>query len=87
MVEKLVEKPEPGKVYHDCEVKRLEKYGAFVEFLPGTTGLLHISEVENKHTKDIHDVLSIGDKVDVLLKKISGPGKFELSIKALENKK
>lgn len=87
MVEKLVEKPEPGKVYRDCEVKRLEKYGAFVEFLPGTTGLLHISEVENKHTKDIHNVLSIGDKVDVLLKKISGPGKFELSIKALENKK
>ena len=86
MVEAVVEEPEAGKVYRDCPVKRLEKYGAFVEFLPGTTGLLHISEVEDKHTKNIHDVLSIGDKVDVLLKKISGPGKYELSIKALKNK-
>jgi polyribonucleotide nucleotidyltransferase len=87
MVEKVAEEPEEGKVYRDCPVKRLEKYGAFVEFLPGTTGLLHISEVEHKHTKNIHDVLSVGDKVDVLLKKISSPGKYELSIKALKDKK
>ncbi len=85
MVQKFVEEPEAGKIYRNCPIKRMEDYGAFVEFLPGITGLLHISEVEKQHTNNIYDVLSIGDEVDVLLKKISGPGKFELSIKDLKD--
>ena len=85
MVKKFVEEPEAGEIYRNCPIKRMEDYGAFVEFLPGITGLLHISEVEKKHTNDIYEVLSVGDEVDVLLKKISGPGKFELSMKELKD--
>jgi len=86
MIERLLVKPEEGEIYRDCPVKRLESYGAFVEFLPKTEGLLHISEIEWKRTNDINDVLKVGDKVDVKLKKIAGPGRFELSIRELLDK-
>lgn len=86
IIAKLTTKPEEGAVYRNCPVKRLESYGAFVEFLPGKEGLLHISEVAWKRTNDITDVLKVGDKVDVLLKKIPSPGRFELSMKELTEK-
>ncbi len=86
MIDRLLVKPEEGEIYRDCQVKRLESYGAFVEFLPKTEGLLHISEIEWKRTADINDVLKVGDKVDVKLKKIAGPGRFELSIRELLDK-
>ncbi len=82
----ITAKPEEGMVYRDCPVKRLESYGAFVEFLPGKEGLLHISEVAWQRTNDINDVLKVGDRVDVLLKKIPSPGRFELSMKELVEK-
>jgi len=77
--------PEEGKVYTGT-VKRLESYGAFVEIIPGKEGLLHISEVAWERTANINDVLKLGDVVDVKLKKISSPGRFELSIKDLLKK-
>ncbi len=86
LIENITTQPEEGKVYRDCTVKRLESYGAFIEFLPGKEGLMHISEVAWKHTANINDVLKLGDKVDVKLKKIAGPGRFELSMKELLEK-
>lgn len=83
IIEAIITEPEEGTIYRDCPVKRMESYGAFVEFLPGKEGLLHISEVAWKRTADITTVMKIGDKVDVLLKKISSPGRFELSMKEL----
>jgi len=82
----ITAKPEEGKIYRDCPVKRLESYGAFVEFLPGKEGLMHVSEVAWQRTEDITTVLKIGDRVDVLLKKIAAPGRFELSMKELTEK-
>ncbi|MBN2602234.1 MAG: polyribonucleotide nucleotidyltransferase [Candidatus Marinimicrobia bacterium] len=82
----MMEQPEEGKVYTDCAVKRIETYGAFVEILPGKEGLLHVSEIAWQRTNDVNDVLKVGDKVTVLLKKISQPGRFELSIKELLDK-
>ncbi|MGC9365270.1 MAG: polyribonucleotide nucleotidyltransferase [Fidelibacterota bacterium] len=82
----MVEQPEEGKIYMDCPVKRIENYGAFVEFLPGKEGLLHVSEIAWERTNDVNDVLKVGDKVTVLLKKISQPGRFELSIRELSEK-
>ncbi|HDP68320.1 MAG TPA: polyribonucleotide nucleotidyltransferase [Candidatus Marinimicrobia bacterium] len=82
----LIEQPEEGKIYMDCTVKRIENYGAFVEFLPGKEGLLHVSEIAWERTNDVNDVLKVGDKVTVLLKKISQPGRFELSIRELSEK-
>lgn len=86
LIENIIVQPEEGKVYKDCTVKRLESYGAFIEFLPGKEGLMHISEAAWGRTADINDVLKLGDKVDVKLKKISGPGRFELSMKELLEK-
>ena len=86
LIENIIVQPEEGKVYKDCTVKRLESYGAFIEFLPGKEGLMHISEAAWGRTADINDVLKLGDKVDVKLKKIAGPGRFELSMKELLEK-
>ncbi|MDD5765606.1 MAG: polyribonucleotide nucleotidyltransferase [Candidatus Marinimicrobia bacterium] len=83
LIEGMIAKPEEGAIYRNCTVKRLESYGAFVEILPGKEGLLHISEVAWKRTADINTVMKVGDKVDILLKKISSPGRFELSMKEL----
>ncbi len=79
-------KPEEGVTYKDCRVTRLESYGAFVELIPGTEGLLHISEYAWERTADITKVLKLGDKVTVKLKKITAPGKFEISRKILMEK-
>ncbi len=79
-------KPEEGVTYEDCRVTRLESYGAFVELIPGTEGLLHISEYAWERTADITKVLKLGDKVTVKLKKITAPGKFEISRKILMEK-
>ncbi len=86
LIENITTQPEEGKVYKNCAVKRLESYGAFIEFLPGKEGLMHISEAAWGRTADINDVLKLGDKVDVKLKKIAGPGRFELSMKELLEK-
>jgi len=86
VIESMILQPEEGKIYTGCTVKRIENYGAFVEILPGKEGLLHVSEIAWERTNDVNDVLKVGDKIDVLLKKISQPGRWELSIKELSEK-
>ncbi len=75
--------PEVGDVY-EATVKSIMPYGAFVEFLPGKQGLIHISEVSWKRLENLDGVLAEGDKVKV---KLTGTdprtGKFKLSRKAL----
>jgi len=85
-IETMLAQPEEGQTYSDCPVKRIESYGAFVEFLPGKEGLLHVSEIAWERTRDVSDVLKVGDKVNVLLKKIPQPGRYELSIRELTPK-
>ncbi len=75
--------PEKGKVYEDCKVTRVEAYGAFVEILPGTDGLLHISEYAWERTKDITEIVKVGDIMTVKLLNIADRGKLELSRRAL----
>jgi polyribonucleotide nucleotidyltransferase len=75
--------PEVGEVY-EATVKSIQPYGAFVEFLPGKQGLLHISEVSWKRLESLEGVLNEGDVVKV---KLTGTdprtGKFKLSRKDL----
>lgn len=71
-----------GSVYTGT-VKALKEYGAFVEIVPGREGLLHISEVNHSHIKDINDVLSVGDQIEVKLLKVEHGNKLRLSRKAL----
>jgi len=85
-IETMLAQPEEGRTYSDCPVKRIESYGAFVEFLPGKEGLLHVSEIAWERTREVSDVLKVGDKVNILLKKIPQPGRYELSIRELTPK-
>jgi len=79
----LMAEPEVGKVYHGT-VKTIVDFGAFVEYLPGKDGLLHISELEHFRVGNVEDVLQVGDELDVKLVEIdSRTGKVRLSRKAL----
>ena len=62
------------------------KFGAFVEVLPGKEGLLHISEISDKRIAKTEDVLKEGDIVRVKVISVENEDKFNLSIKALNNK-
>ncbi|MEZ5013315.1 MAG: polyribonucleotide nucleotidyltransferase [Chitinophagales bacterium] len=75
--------PEVGDVY-DAKVKSIMPYGAFVEFLPGKEGLLHISEVSWQRLENLEGVLKEGDKIKVKLLDVDKKsGKFKLSRKVL----
>ena len=79
----IVTVPEPGTNYTGT-VKNIMDFGAFVEFLPGKEGLLHISEISWDRVNDVHDVLKEGDKVDVQLVEVDQrTGKFRLSRRPL----
>jgi polyribonucleotide nucleotidyltransferase len=79
----IVAVPEVGSVY-EAKVKSVMPYGAFVEFLPGKQGLLHISEVSWKRLESMDGVLSEGDMVKVKLIGLDNKtGKFKLSRKVL----
>ncbi len=73
---------EEGATYHGT-VKAIKDYGAFVEIVPGKDGLLHVSELKHEHVKNVSDVLSVGDELDVKLLKVEHGGKLRLSRKAL----
>lgn len=75
--------PEVGSVY-EATVKGIKEFGAFVEFLPGKQGLLHISEISHKRLESMEGVLKEGEKVKVKLIGIDHKtGKFKLSRKVL----
>ncbi len=79
----LVEEPEVGKIYKNATVTRLMDFGAFVEFLPGKEGLVHISELKWERVEKVSDVLNVGDITDVKLFEIDRQGRLNLSIKRL----
>ena len=82
-IKAIVAKPEVGEVYEGV-VKNLASFGAFVEFLPGKDGLLHVSEVDHKRVANVEDVLKEGDRIQVKLIGVDPKtGKYKLSRKAL----
>jgi len=82
-IKNIIAVPEIGEVYNGT-VKNITSFGAFVEILPGKDGLLHISEIDWKHVKDVESVLKVGDKIDVKLIDIDRKtGKLKLSRKVL----
>lgn len=85
MVQSLVVEPEVGKAYEGT-VRKIMAFGAFVEFLPGKDGLIHISELENHRVNEVTDVLNMGDKVMVILKDIDREGRYSLSRKQYLNR-
>lgn len=80
MIESIVAEPEIGKIYDGIVVKLME-FGAFVNIMPGTDGLVHISQISDKRVERVEDVLKEGDKVRVKLTAIDERGRLNLSIK------
>ena len=82
MVQALTQEPVVGEIYEGI-VKSTVPFGAFVEILPGTEGLLHISELRHERTEKTEDVVKKGDRVKVKLVERDERGKMRLSMKAL----
>lgn len=82
-IKAIVQQPEIGEVY-DGKVKSIMPFGAFVEFLPGKDGLLHISEIKWERVENVADVMEEGEEIKVKLIDIDKKtGKFKLSRKVL----
>jgi polyribonucleotide nucleotidyltransferase len=84
IIESLTQEAVVGKIYKGI-VKRLADFGAFVEILPGTDGLVHISQITEEKVRRVDDVLSEGDEVMVKVLEIDRQGKIRLSIKEALN--
>lgn len=82
IIEDLVREVEIGQVYLGT-VKRIEKFGAFVELFKGKDGLVHISELAEERTNKVEDAVSIGDEIMVKVKEIDRQGRVNLSRKAI----
>ncbi|MGP4075137.1 polyribonucleotide nucleotidyltransferase [Halobacillus sp. K22] len=82
IIEDIVREVEAGEVY-DGKVKRIEKFGAFVELFKGKEGLVHISEMAEERIGKVEDVVSIGDTIKVKVKEIDNQGRINLSRKAI----
>ncbi|MGZ3634956.1 MAG: polyribonucleotide nucleotidyltransferase, partial [Syntrophales bacterium] len=80
MVKWLTEDAEVGKIYRGT-VKKIVDFGAFVEILPGTEGLVHISQLSRERVKSVTDVLHEGEEVMVKVLEIDKQGKIRLSRK------
>ncbi|HPN37334.1 MAG TPA: polyribonucleotide nucleotidyltransferase [Melioribacteraceae bacterium] len=81
-IKRLTAEPEIGEVYENCKVVKITDFGAFVEILPGTQGLLHVSQIDTKRVNKVSDVLKEGELITVKLLKMEN-GKLSLSRKAV----
>jgi polyribonucleotide nucleotidyltransferase len=85
LVKAITFEPEVGMEF-EGKVTRLMSFGAFVEFVPGREGMVHISELEWARVDKVEDILSPGDVVKVKLIKIDDQGRLDFSRKALIEK-
>jgi polyribonucleotide nucleotidyltransferase len=81
-INRITEVPEVGKVYH-ATVKKIMDFGAFVEFLPGKEGLVHVSQLDTKRVNHPSDVVKVGDQFDVKITDKDDQGRYKLSRKVL----
>lgn len=79
----LTEEPEVGKLYNG-KVVTIKDFGAFVNIMPGTDGMLHISQISDKRVEKVTDVLKEGQEVTVLLTGIDERGRLSLTMKGVE---
>jgi polyribonucleotide nucleotidyltransferase len=81
-INRITEVPEIGKVYSST-VKKVTEFGAFVEFLPGKEGLVHVSQLDTKRVEKPSDVVKVGDVFDVKIIDKDDQGRWKLSRKVL----
>lgn len=80
-IESIVAEPEVGKIY-DATVVKVMDFGAFVEFMPGREGLVHVSQLADHRVENVSDEVSEGDKIRVKLVEKDDRGRYNLSKKA-----
>ncbi len=80
-IEEITAVPEVGKIYNGL-VRTIKDFGAFVQILPGTDGMVHISELANERVNKVTDILKEGDRVNVKVIEVDGRGRIRLSRKA-----
>ena len=81
-IEDITRVAEVGQVYMG-EVKRIEKFGAFVQLFPGKDALVHISQLENKRVNKVEDVVKMGDQFLVKVTEIDNQGRVNASRKVM----
>jgi polyribonucleotide nucleotidyltransferase len=79
----IVAEPEPGTIYTG-KVASIVDFGAFVTFMPGKDGLVHVSEIKNERVENVRDVLSEGQEVKVKLLEVDQRGKVRLSMRVVD---
>lgn len=82
-IESIVAEPEVGKIY-DATVVKIMDFGAFVEFMPGREGLVHVSQLADHRVEDVSDEISEGDSIRVKLVEKDDRGRYNLSKKAAQ---
>jgi polyribonucleotide nucleotidyltransferase len=82
MVQELTREPEVGAIY-EGKVVKITDFGAFVQILPGSDGLVHISQLANRRVTKVSDIVKEGDTLKVKVLEISRDGKIRLSHKAV----
>jgi polyribonucleotide nucleotidyltransferase len=82
MIERTVEEAVIGRIYTG-KVVRTTDFGAFVEILPGTDGLVHISQLSSDHVDKVEDVAGMGEEITVMVTDIDGTGRIRLSRQAV----
>ncbi len=80
IVEGIASEPKVGEVYTG-KVMRIMDFGAFVEYLPGKEGLVHISKLDTKRVEKVSDIVSVGDEIQVKLIEVDRQGRINLSRK------
>jgi polyribonucleotide nucleotidyltransferase len=80
MIEGVVGDPEVGKIYRGTVVT-VKDFGAFVEFLPGKEGFVHVSELADYRVPNVSDICKVGDKISVKVSGVDGRGRVRLSRK------
>jgi polyribonucleotide nucleotidyltransferase len=79
----IVAEPEPGTIYTG-KVASIVDFGAFVTFMPGKDGLVHVSEIRNERVENVRDILSEGQEVKVKLVEVDPRGKVRLSMRLVD---
>ena len=85
IIEGIAGEPQPGQIFSG-KVVRIMNFGAFVEYLPGKEGLVHISKLDSKRVEKVEDVVNVGDSIVVKIIEVDKQGRVNLSRKdAVEN--